>query len=382
MVAAQERLIDETTITEPDAAPVLRSLADRLHDADFDEKNAAAAVGAPSPEQLLGHPARYAFFGGHRHPAPAPAAASVLTSLFILNQTLPAADVTAALPAALLADLRSLDLVSTTGERYRGRVSITPYRGQFFLSDQLFRSPAPHVVEPAEGTGLVMPPHTSTLLALSTVDSVEDSFLDIGCGTGFLALNAGRRVNRAAGFDLNPRCVAFATANAALNGSEARFTVADFATHQVEAQERFQAMLFNAPTIPTAQPGLSEIGQTTAEHVLNTTIEVAPRVLRPGGTAYVLGLVEVPQRLATATATVEHWLAGRTVEATVRELDTPSLTITRRELADRTLNGHSLLAFGRDQAQRLLTVLAERGVAAVVPVIISVRVAETERPTP
>lgn len=377
MLAVTERRFDDSVLTTHDAEPALGSLAVRLHDAGFDEHRAATAVGAPSPEHLLSNPARYAFFGNHSYPTPPHPAASVLTSLFVLNRDVPADWVTRSIAPQLIDELENLSLLSRSDEHYHGTVSITPYRGRFFLSDRLFRSPAPQQIEPIHGTDLVMPPHASSLLALETVAGMEDSFLDVGCGTGFLALNAGPRVY-AAGFDLNPRCVAFATANAALNASDARFTVADFATHELDEPERFHNMLFNAPTLPSDVDGLSEFGQTTIEYVVKQTAAVAHRVLRDGGTAHVLGLVEVPKRFGSATDTVHHWLAGTFAEpVSVREIDTPLLTITRRQLADRRLSGQSLLVFGRDQAQRLMESLARRGTAAVALVIVAIPVTHT-----
>lgn len=379
-MAAQERPFDESTLGADGAGPALRSIAGRLLDAGFDEHHAAAVVGAPSPEHLLSNPARYSFFGDRTRPTSAQAAASVLTSLFVLNRAVPADWVSDALAPQLVTELRELHLLTRSGELCHGRVSITPYRDRFFLSDRLFHSPAPQQVVPIAGADLVMPPHASSLLALETVDGIEDhSFLDVGCGTGFLALNAGPKVGHAAGFDLNPRCVAFATANAALNASEARFSVADFATHELAPDERFHNMLFNAPTMPHGEDVLAEFGQTTAEQVIVKTAVVAPRVLRPGGTAYVFGLVEVPERFGSATDTVRHWLAGvTTAEVSVREVDTPLLAITRRQLADRRLNGQSLLAYGREHAQRLMDALVARATAAVQPVVVGIRVAYPE----
>lgn len=365
------RTFEGAGLTTPDAGAALRSLAVALHDAGFDERSAAATAGAPRPEQLLSNPARYAFFGARSRPEPPFAA---LTSLFVLNRDVPAAWVSQATGPRLVDQLMDLSLLVRDGDDVRGTISITPWQGQYFLSDQLFRNPAPQRIEPVHGDDVVMPPHASSLLALPAVADLAGSFLDVGCGTGFLALNA-RRAGRTAGFDLNPRCVQFATGNAAFNGSDARFSVADFATLELDEPDRFHHMLFNAPTQLSEEDGLAEFGRMTTEWVLKRTAEVAHRAVRPGGTASVLGLVEVPQRFGCATDAVHHWLDGRFAQpVTVAELDTPMLTITRRQLAAGRLHGESLLVYGQGQARRLIDSLVARGVAEVTPVLVTMPV--------
>jgi methylase of polypeptide subunit release factors len=378
-VAAEERPLDDSVLGKAlaaeDSVQALRSVAAHLHRAGFDEHRAAAVLGAPSAEHLLGNPARHAFFAERRRPGPSTAPVSVLTSLFILNRTVPADWVHGALAPELTDLLRDLSLLTRSGEEYQGTVSITPYRSRFFLSDRLFSSPEPQQVVAASGANLVMPPHASSLLALDTVDRIEDSFLDVGCGGGFLALNAGEKCGRVAGIDLNPRCVSFAAANSTLNSLDATFSVEDFASLSAVGGARFGSLLFNAPTLPRIDPEDGEFGQTTAEQVIRKTAATAPRILRPGGTAFVLTLVEVPEKFGSATDAVHHWLSGTDVrDLTVTEIDTPQLTLTRQQLTDRQLPGQSLLVYGAVHAKRLMSALVERGIGSVGLAMVAIRI--------
>jgi SAM-dependent methyltransferase len=378
VVAVKEHRFDESVLRLESSQPALRALSGYLARAGFTEHGAADLLSAPDPEHLIANPARYAFFADHVRPPARSAATSVLTSLFILNSPVPAEWVHDALDPALVRLLRELCLLTEAGGEYRGQVSITPYRSRYFLSDQLFSCPRPRVLEAHAEADLVMPPHASTMVALSAVADVEGSFLDMGCGSGFLALNAGPRCGRRAGVDLNPRCVSFAAANAVLNDTDVEYAVADFASYAVRADERFDSLLFNAPTRPCVDVTDGEFGQSTGEQVVRTAAVVAPRVLRPGGTAQVLTMVEVPHRFATATDTVHHWLADAAVaEVSVAELDNPQFTITRRQLAERRLSGQSLLVYGTAHAEQLMSALTARGVAAVGLVLVGIRTTST-----
>ncbi|RAG87120.1 hypothetical protein DN069_03120 [Streptacidiphilus pinicola] len=376
-MAVLERTFDPAGLAAPASAPALRALGALLREVGFDEHGAARAVAAPAPDLLLSNSARYAFFADRSRPEGPHAEVALLTSLFVLNRSLPADWLGGALRPELLDLLRELELLDDAGELARGRVSLTPWQGRWFLADRLFHSPAPQQLVAATERDLVMPPHASSLLVLDTLQALRGSVLDVGCGTGFLALNTGAGTDRSAGLDLNPRCVAYATANAVLNRrDEVAFTAGDFADHTLTPDRRFDHLVFNAPTLPRIddEEGDGEFGQSTMEWLLHAAVAMAPRVLRPGGGAHILGIVEVPADRVDAAETVRDWLAGADVtDVTVTAHDSPLLQVTRRQLEQRRLHGNSLLVYGAGQARRLLDSLARRGTAAVEVVTIGFR---------
>nr|BFE70500.1 hypothetical protein GCM10020092_038010 [Actinoplanes digitatis] len=148
--------------------------------------------------------------------------------------------------------------------------------------------------------------------------------------------------------------------------------MADIASFTVPGDDRFGALIFNTPTLPRIRSTEdSEWGQSTADRLVRQTLDAAPRILRPGGTAYVQALVEVPRRYSSAAAAVRDWAGGHDV--TVTPIDAPQLSVTREQLRRRRLPGHSLLAYGARSGE-LLDALAARDVVAVEPVTIAARV--------
>ncbi|MFD8692529.1 methyltransferase domain-containing protein [Streptomyces sp. NPDC059651] len=374
VTADKEYRLDPTTLRLQDSRGLLRELPGHLVRAGFNERSACQLLGAPSPEHLIANTTRYAFFADFPHIGTPPSAADVLTALFVLNRPLATAVVDKALDPALRDLLQEARLLNRSEGVCRGLVSLTPYRSRYFLSDPLFSNPSPQTLHMHAASDLAMPPHASTLIALDTVGTVNDSFLDVGCGSGFLALNAVAGHGHRAGIDLNPRSVAYASANAELNSDRVSFEQANFATHTVPSSERFGALLFNAPTRPCAGPEDGEFGQATAEQVLRTTAEAAPRLLRPDGMAHVLTLIEVPRRFGSVTDTIHHWLADTpATEVTVTELDDPRFVITEAQLRNGRCHGQSILAAGAAQGERLVSALRARDVVSVALVRVALR---------
>ncbi len=81
------------------------------------------------------------------------------------------------------------------------------------------------IIEPGQGFGSGS--HPTTLAALAALDALADdveTVLDIGCGSGVLALAAAHLGIRASGVDIDEGAVADAVRNAALNNAEVTFS--------------------------------------------------------------------------------------------------------------------------------------------------------------
>ncbi len=84
--------------------------------------------------------------------------------------------------------------------------------------------PGDLIVEPGSGFGTGDHPTTRQALHLfQSLDLPPDRGLDVGCGSGILALAAARRKWSMHGVDVDPAAVANARHNARLNGLEVRF---------------------------------------------------------------------------------------------------------------------------------------------------------------
>jgi methylase of polypeptide subunit release factors len=110
--------------------------------------------------------------------------------------------------------------------------------------------------------------------------------LDLGCGTGFLALIASRFADRVIGVDIDPRAVACARRNAAMNGvANVRFVVGD--GYGPVAGQRFDLIISNPPFYPVSgiTPSPTPLCVDPQHPLLDALILGIPTHLEPDGQA-------------------------------------------------------------------------------------------------
>lgn len=76
------------------------------------------------------------------------------------------------------------------------------------------------------------------------------SVLDLGCGTGVVAVFAAQQASRVIAVDINPAAVRCARINALLNGVEGKVEVREGDLWTPLANERFDVIVFNPPYFP------------------------------------------------------------------------------------------------------------------------------------
>lgn len=155
----------------------------------------------------------------------------------------------------------------------------------------------PQVYEPAEDT---------FLLAQNLAVREGDLALDVGTGTGIIALLMARKARWVLGVDLNPIAVELARKNAELNNiSNVEFRVSDLFEN---VSGEFDVITFNAPYLP-GDPGepidLALVGGERGREVLDRFIEEVPNYLKPGGVVQIVqssitGVEETLKRLEKA----------------------------------------------------------------------------------
>ncbi|WP_280896661.1 MULTISPECIES: HemK2/MTQ2 family protein methyltransferase [unclassified Streptomyces] len=130
--------------------------------------------------------------------------------------------------------------------------------------------------------------------------------LDVGTGTGALALQAARRGSRVTAVDVSWRAVCTARANAWLTGASVRVRRGNL-FHPVRDQS-FDLILTNPPYVPAptgARPPRGKARAWDAGHdgrfVLDRVCREAPALLRPGGV-----LLIVHSELSDSGRTVGH----------------------------------------------------------------------------
>lgn len=138
---------------------------------------------------------------------------------------------------------------------YPSRVSDEHRR---WLETKPFRGERKHTVRHLIDVGYVV-----DLLELGP----ESTFLELGCGSGWLTRYAARCGADAAGYDISPEMIDIARAEAAREGLSARFEVADMET--LELEPRFDRCLIYEALHHSPQP--------------LDVLAVARRALKPGG---------------------------------------------------------------------------------------------------
>ena len=179
--------------------------------------------------------------------------------------------------------------------RLRRRLGRAALRAQFLLLQRHRHRRL--VLEEIAGIALVVLPDvfhpglffSSKLLAEVVAAEPLDGqrVLEVGTGTGFLALVAARRAARAVGTDINPEAVRALKINALLNRLEDRVEAREGDLFTPVAGERFDLILFNPPYFSPSAPGhpadpweyaWRDVGGARARFVAE-----AARHLTPGG---------------------------------------------------------------------------------------------------
>lgn len=154
------------------------------------------------------------------------------------------------------------------------------------------------VLEHLEGVPLVVLPEvfnpaifrTSALLAraVSALPRAEDAYaLDLGTGSGAIAVFAARRGYRVVGVDINPEAVRCARINALLNRLEDRIQIREGDLFAPVAGERFELVLLNPPFFRGEPKDRLDIAWRSTD-VIERFAAGLPIALKPGGRALVV----------------------------------------------------------------------------------------------
>ncbi len=143
------------------------------------------------------------------------------------------------IPERTLSDCVETGLLSVAGNNFESHGALLPFPNLICASDaSRLRGMSPDLV--------IGPSATTHLIARLAVPGVAESTLDIGTGSGVLALHAAAYSKQVTGTDINERSLVFAKYNAALNGiSQVEFVCGD-AFIPVQGR-RFSRVIANPP---------------------------------------------------------------------------------------------------------------------------------------
>ncbi len=115
----------------------------------------------------------------------------------------------------------------------------------------------------------------------------QQRILDMGCGSGIMAVTAALRCERVVAVDINPAAVCCTTINALLNELHERVVVRQGDLFSAVGQESFDLILFNPPFFRGApQPGFEQAWRST--DALERFAAQLQQHLRPAGAALLL----------------------------------------------------------------------------------------------
>jgi release factor glutamine methyltransferase len=135
----------------------------------------------------------------------------------------------------------------------------------------------------------VYPPSDDTFLLLSIIDPRKDErILEMGCGTGMIALHCAKAGGSVTAVDINPKAVDCTRANAEINGLDIKVLHSDLF---LDVEGSFDLIIFNPPYVPDEIRGEIErswAGGKDGVRVLERFLKDSPKHLAKGGRILVL----------------------------------------------------------------------------------------------
>jgi methylase of polypeptide subunit release factors len=206
--------------------------------------------------------------------------------VFIGGAATPAGEAHAACDAQTLAAMESLGLLRFEADTVVSSVWACPVDGFVVASD---RYEKPDGTDIAISQDVVFPAvHVGTLTLLHLLPQVHDGdAIDLGGGTGIVAMRAGRSGNRAVTSDITLRAQVFAEFNSRLNDVAIESLRGDM-YGAVEGRQ-FDLITMHAPYVPSVSGSkIFADGGKAGEELIQRFIEGLPTFLRPGGIAALL----------------------------------------------------------------------------------------------
>lgn len=276
-------------------------------------------------------------------------AASILTRLFMLGSTEPAASIDAALGRLGTDGAQSLGLIApvqasdSRNEQFRALIDLRPYgaiientdphaapgvRGEvkWWIASDI---PASRMTGPLRTDHVLGVGGASRSLLTMTIREHVDCALDMGCGCGIQAMHLSTHAERVVATDLSARACAFTRFNATLNDLDIQ--VREGSLFEPVAGETFNLIVTNPPFVITPDSlrdtkGLLEYrdGGMSRDDLVREVIRSSVKHLVPGGILQLLGNWEIPEDRDPHTgwqSRLEEWFDALPVDAWIVQRD-------------------------------------------------------------
>jgi SAM-dependent methyltransferase len=254
----------------------LSRVRDVLRGAGYSSRGLAELVGAPPGQAVLDTIDPIHFLLRPRDDAPL----GVLARLFVADAEVELDTFRRAVAPSSVDDWLALGLVEVHDARVTGLVSLATSGELVLANDRLRRVFCNDYVM---GTGT----STRTLDQL-TVRRPSGRTLDVGTGSGILALHAAAHSEQVVAIDKNPRAVNMAAFNAALNDCANVGVVEGDLFAPVEGQH-FDLVVTNPPFIISPESGrIYRDGGLRGDDLAQSIVRKVPSFLREGGFAQIV----------------------------------------------------------------------------------------------
>jgi SAM-dependent methyltransferase len=282
--------LPEGAAPAPAVVTALPQLADRLRAVGYSGDALRAVLGvdggvSTAPGDLVVH---------ERRLAAAPGPLADLIALFTLGWSRPVDAVAAAVGSNGVDALVASGCAVADGPSLRPMLRLVPHGRLWLASDRRHEPGTP--ADPLQVTGINPP---ATLLSVLTVRRPVARALDVGTGNGIQALLAAQHTGHVVATDVNPRALAFAAFNAALNGVD-NIEFRHGSLLEPVAGEQFGLVVSNPPYVISPEHEFVFRDSGAAPGALCAElVRSLPAVLEPGGYASMLASWPI--------AADEHW---------------------------------------------------------------------------
>jgi SAM-dependent methyltransferase len=302
---------------------------------------------------------------------------SCLARLFVLGARIDETAYRAALPSDVRARLETGGVVrSCGGGRVTSEIAVLEHDGTYLLSDKLLEIDDGEIslVRQAD---VVWPMAEWSLHLARKLEqrAAWTSLLDVGCGTGCVSLLVRERYSRIAGFDLNPRAVAFSRLNAAMAASPARYVVADCMEYVEPAGETYDHVVFASPSGPGDDGSVmvTSGGRLGHELVVRFLSERLSSLLSPAGCCQVWGIFAVEERDGSIEALLARSLPPGRFDVEVEAVRSGGLYVSREHIGAGTVPEGCHYVMEATDAPRFVAELRSNGVIEVVSAVVKLR---------
>ncbi len=147
------------------------------------------------------------------------------------------------------------------------------------------------VYKPAEDTFLLLD-------VLEEIDELPEKVLELGTGTGIIAIYCAKRGSEVIATDINEKALALAEENARLNGVDKKIKFVESNLFE-NVKGRFETIVFNPPYLPEEEPrDIALDGGEKGYELSKLFLKDLGKHLKQGGRCYLLlSSLDLPEKL-------------------------------------------------------------------------------------